>query len=232
MFKINFRIDGGIVLFIIFIFLMAVYFKALQQTENYNNKLIYSTTSDNQPITYNEFNIPHSGGIYNKPINDIVNFTETDDGGFVRLFENFDKKVIPMNARFWQFPNTPLEHKNKYIKAIIPINLKAYDIKVPKFTKENRPKWMNDEKMNYYNDIRKVEIYSLYPGYINASSSTSGPYNSIYEDPHNWKDNNDYIDAATANPGRYKKLISVKAGEHITGEILEPVRKVIIYGVL
>ena len=37
MFKINFRIDGGIVLFIIFIFLMAVYFKALQQTENYNN---------------------------------------------------------------------------------------------------------------------------------------------------------------------------------------------------
>lgn len=184
-----------------------------------------------QPIKYNIFNIPHSGYTETQPVP--VKLNNTDDGGHVRLYEDFDMKVRPMNARFWQFPDSPVSYKNKYIKAIIPIKLKSYDIKVPKFTKNNRPAWMSDTQMNKYNDLRKVEIFSIYPQYINASSSTSSVYSSIYNDPYVWgKDKGDLMNAFEANTGRYKKIISVKAGEHKKGIILEPVRKVIIFGAL
>lgn len=184
-----------------------------------------------QPIKNNYYNIPFSGEIESESIP--ITLKETDDGGYVRLYEDFDKKVKPMNSRFWQFPDSLVSYKNKYIKAIIPIKLKAYDINVPKFTKDNKPKWMQDKDINRYNDMRKVDIYSIYPQYINASSSTSGVYSSIYTDPYIWgKDKGDSINAFEANPGRYKKIISVKAGEHKEGVILEPVRKVIILGAL
>lgn len=195
--------------------------------------LLYNTTESFElPIEYNNFNIPNSGDTI-EPINDIIQLNKTNDGGYVRLYEDFDKKIIPMDARFWQFPNSQLSYKNKYIKAVIPIKLKSYDIKVPKFTLINKPIWMTPNQMDEYNEMRKVEIYSIYPQYINASSSTSGVYSSTYSDPRIWKKNGgDLMDAFNANTGKYKKILTVNAGEHKEGVILEPVRKIIIFGVL
>lgn len=184
-------------------------------------------------INNDHFNIPNSGYTITKNINDIIPLKQTDDGGYVRLYEDFNKNILPMNSRYWQFPDKEINYRNKYIRAIIPIKLKAYDINVPKFTIYSKPKWMSKQQMDEYNKMRKVEIYSMYPQYINASSSTGGVYSSTYVEPKIWKKNGgDLIDAFEYNTGKYKKIITVNAGEHKEGVILEPVRKIIIFGVL
>jgi hypothetical protein len=59
----------------------------------------------------------------------------------------------------------------------------------------------------------------MYPG-DTTSSTESDFYNSYTE-----RDN-----GRTGNPFKYKLLVKLKAGEKVSANIMEPVKKVFIYG--
>lgn len=87
----------------------------------------------------------------------------------------------------------------KKLKQVIKINLKSADIDLSQ------------------NGIRKVEIWSIYGG-ENTASLESDFYNTYLEP--------DY--ALRANPGKFKKILVVKAGEHVKVDILVPVKKILL----
>lgn len=120
---------------------------------------------------------------------------------YVKLYEDMRRTDL----RF-VFPDPYYgESKDRYLRKIVKINLKSYDINIPK-------------DPNIVNDLRRVEIWSIYDG-DNDASLESDFYNSYLEPEY----------ALRANSGKYKKILTVYPGNHAVGTIEEPVKKIALF---
>lgn len=119
---------------------------------------------------------------------------------FVRLYERFNQKNLI-------FDLTPVleDPTSMYFKDIVKAEIKSIDLNLP-------------IKNDNLDDVRKIEIWSIYDG-NNTASSESDFYNP-YTEP-------DF--ARRANSAKYKLLVSMKAGNRIKLNLAEPVKRVFIY---
>jgi len=127
-------------------------------------------------------------------------FIDPKNKAYIRLYSDFNQNNL-------QFQFTPRDqfYRNRYIRLIVKINLKSLDINMP---------LLHDG----LDDVRVLEIWNMYEG-TNVSSLESDFYNS-YTEP-------DY--ARRANPGKYKLLLRLHAGQHYKLNITEPVKKIFLY---
>jgi hypothetical protein len=120
---------------------------------------------------------------------------------YIKLYDQFNKESLIFN-----FEPLLAAPANNYIRKIVKVNLKSIELNLPKKNDGN-------------DDYRVIEIWSMYPGDTTASME-SDFYNSYTE-----RDN-----GRTGNPFKYKLLAKLKAGEKVSANIMEPVKKVFIYG--
>jgi len=119
---------------------------------------------------------------------------------FVKLYEGFNQKDLIFV--FQPLLNDPAA---LYLKYIFKGNVKSVDINIP---------LSNDNLDN----TRKVQIWNIYDG-DNMASSESDFYNTYTEGNISLR----------ANPGKYKLLLDMCAGNRIKLNISEAVKKILIY---
>jgi hypothetical protein len=92
----------------------------------------------------------------------------------------------------------------EYMKQILKVTLKSFDIDLPK---------LGDK----YDEIRRVEIWSISNGDNNASIE-SGFYNSYLEPELEFR----------ANPAKYKQIAQILPGQHLKLDVMIPVKKIFL----
>jgi hypothetical protein len=132
----------------------------------------------------------------------VERLTSGDPQAFARLYSSFGQKDLA----FEFVPDA--DTGQGYMKKIMPIDLKSVDINLPKIE-------------GPYNQIRKVEIWSLYGDDPN-SSLESDFYNSYLEP--------DY--AFRANPGKYKPVVQVLPGQRVVADMTEPIKKIMFIAIM
>jgi|GEM_PF-4681748 len=118
---------------------------------------------------------------------------------YVKLYERFNQKNL-----IFDFQPAVEDPGAQYFKDIIKAEIKSIDLNIP---------LKNDE----LDDIRKIELWSLYDG-DNTSSSESDFYNPFTEPSF----------ARRANSAKYKLIISMSAGNRVKLNLAEPVKKVFV----
>lgn len=119
---------------------------------------------------------------------------------YIKLFQSFNG-----NNMIFEFVPVLTWPTAMYYKEQFRGVVKSVDLNLPK-------------KHDGFDDIRVIELWSVYGG-TNISSSESDFY-SPYMQPHF---------ALTANRGKYKLIVRVKAGSHIRMNLSFPVNKIMIY---
>jgi hypothetical protein len=131
----------------------------------------------------------------------LIPVRSTDPQPYIKLYDRFNKESL-----IYEFKPVIETPNAGYVRRVIKINLKSIELNLPK-------------KYDGSDDYRRIEIWALYPG-DNTSSIQSDFYNS-YTEPDNLK---------TAIPGKYKLIVKLKAGEQVTANIMEPVKKIFLFG--
>jgi hypothetical protein len=113
---------------------------------------------------------------------------------WVKLYENY-RQQNDLGTWSWNYEDGP------YLKQLIPIQLKSYDIKV---------------------DVGSVEIWGLYTGSPTASTTATGVagFGDAYTDPSQAYN--------AIGDAKYKKLVTVRSGEHAIADITIPVKRILI----
>ena len=129
-----------------------------------------------------------------------IKLQKTTPKPFIKLYEEFNEKGL-----VFDFEPILEERTSRYLRKVLKVNLKSIDINVPK---------QNDGA----DEQRHVEIWSVYAG-DNTASTESDFYNSFTEPDF----------AKKANPAKFKLITNAKAGERLTLNIMEPVKKIYIF---
>lgn len=134
---------------------------------------------------------------------------------WIRLYENF--KFAGPGLSEEEAGAVAIETRSSfYVKRDLKINLKSYDINVPK---------------------GNVQIWAIYPDEQVASSSATGVsgYGDAYTDTLPWNGSgpapvgqSSTTNALAANT-KYRKVVEVKSGEHVTGMLDFPVKRILLY---
>jgi len=114
---------------------------------------------------------------------------------YIKLYEGYNFQNLAYDLSL----NT-----GEYMKQILRVNLKSIDIQIPK---------LNDK----YDEIRRVEIWSVSDGDNNASLE-SGFYNSYLEPESELR----------ANPAKYRQVVQVLPGQNVKIDIAIPVKKIFL----
>lgn len=119
---------------------------------------------------------------------------------YVKLYESFNGKDM-----VFEFQPILEDPSALYFRDIVKVNVKSMDLNLPL-------------KGDDLDDIRTIEIWSLYDG-SNIASSESDFYNPFTEPDF----------ARKANSAKYKLIVKMKAGQRIKLNVSEPIKKVFIY---
>lgn len=127
-----------------------------------------------------------------------VNTTSIGDG-WVRLYEDWNYGKGPPNppeARKWEITDT------KWMKKMVNVNLKSYDIKVP--------------------NGGKVELWAIYPESPVPNQATNVIGNAYTDEIAGSSEV-----AYRTNSAKYRKIVEVQ-GAHIKGTVDYPVKRVMV----
>ncbi len=120
---------------------------------------------------------------------------------YIRLYEAFNQEDIGFEfAPDIDYLN---QTGNGFYRAVVKMNLKSIDINLPK------------TGIPTYDQIRKVELWSVYPGMVDQSTE-SDFYNSYLEP--DW--------ALRANSAKYRLICRVLPGNSLKVDMIEPCKKV------
>lgn len=122
---------------------------------------------------------------------------------YIRLYEGFEFKNLA-----WEYqPKMDIEHPpQSYVKQIIKINLKSFDINLLAYG------------IPRYDQIRRIEIWSVYDG-NNTASSESDFYSSYIEPEY----------ALRANPGKFERIVRVLPGQRFKLNVEIPIKKILLF---
>ncbi len=136
-----------------------------------------------------------------EPVNiEIIPTKTAETKPYIKFYDTYNKKTL-----IYKFEPIISDRANNYLRKIFKINLKSLELNLPK-------------REDGSDDQRTIEIWSMYPD-SNTSSLQSDFYNS-YTEPDYGRD---------ANPGKYKLLVKLKAGEKVSANIMEPVKKIFVF---
>ncbi len=130
---------------------------------------------------------------------------------YIRLYGGFEYKDLkyefaPTMPIIADRPLNAADGPTFYVKRIIPIDLKSYDINLAAYGDDN-------------DKLRKVEIWSVYDG--DVTQSTESDFYNAYLDPS-------YI--LRANRAKYRLVAKVQPGQHIRGYVSMPVKTIMLVG--
>lgn len=131
-----------------------------------------------------------------------VNITPTLDS-YIKLYEKFNFQDM-----VWESDPRNGTNYNGYIKQMVKINLKSWDINLAAYNSE-------------YDSIRRVELWNVYDG-ENVASLESDFYSS-YLDP-------EY--ALRANSPKYDLIVRVLPGQHVKLNADKVIKKIIVIAIL
>jgi hypothetical protein len=123
-------------------------------------------------------------------------------GSYIKLYESFEFKDLA-----WEYqPKMDINHPpESYVKQMIKINLKSFDIDLLSYG------------IAKYDQLRRVEIWSVYDG-NNTASSESDFYSSYIEPSY----------AFRANPAKYELIVKVLPGQHFKLNAEIPIKKIML----
>jgi len=122
---------------------------------------------------------------------------------YIKLYEKFN-----FHDMVWEANPRDRTNYNGYVKQMVKINLKSFDINLQAYNNE-------------YDSIRKVELWNVYDG-ENTASLESDFYSS-YLDP-------EY--ALRANQAKYDLITRVLPGQHVKINVDKVIKKIIVIAIL